>query len=385
MIEMQEGKAHLLVPNPETYRVSKGTYSPSKTPVFFNPLMKENRDFMIAVLVALTEISSHTVYFAESMGGVGVRTVRASLEAKVEEAFYNDSHPLAVKIATKNIERNGISARTKISLSDANVFQALHSKGPNRVTYLDLDPFGSSAPYMFTAIGAVQHGGILGITSTDSAVLNGLHPRKALARYGAWVERTHMMKELGVRLLLGSLARLASSQDVGILPLVSYSEKYYVRVYVKILRSKSEARLAVSKLGFVFYDKELLSWTLGRFGEATKGCANKPIGPIWTSSYYDRSFVKKIYDSSKDILSPRLIKLLEIMLEELDSFGYVSLPLVAKKLKSNPVATAVAIEKIRNSGYKASPTIFGSDCIKTDIFEKEEKAYTILRSILGGK
>lgn len=367
MIEILEGKARLLVPNPEAYRVSHRTYSPSKTPVFFNPLMKDNRDLMIAVLTVLSNIPHRTVSFAESMGGIGVRTVRALVETNVKEAFYNDSHPLAVKLATENVERNGVLVRTKISSLDANVFQAIHSKSSNRVTYLDLDPFGSSAPYMFTAIGAVQHDGVLGVTSTDSAVLNGLHPSRSLARYGAWIEKTYMMRELGVRLLLGSLARMASSQDVGIVPLISYCESYYVRVYVKILRNKREAQLSISKLGFVYYDEESLSWTLARFGETARRYTGKPIGPIWTAPYCDKNFVRKIYDSSKGCLSPRVIKLLEVMLEELDSFGYIPLPLIAKKLKTNPVATATAVEKIREAGYEASPTIFGSDCIKTGI------------------
>lgn len=371
MVEIVEGKARLLVPNPETYRVSRGTYSPSKAIVFFNPLMKENRDIMVAVITALSKVSRHVVTFAESMGGVGVRTVRVLLETDVEEALYNDFHLLAVKVATENLERNGVLAKARISSLDANFFHSLHGRGPYRVTYLDLDPFGSPAPYMFTAISAVQHGGILGVTSTDSAVLGGLYPTKSLARYGTWIEKTHMMKEIGIRSLLGSIARFASSQDVSIVPLLSYCDKYYVRLYVKILRSRSKAQISASKLGFVRYNEESLSWALEPTGGPLKRNAEKLIGPVWTAAYCDKEFVKTVYNLSKDWLSQRSTRLLENMLEELDSFGYVSLPAVTKKLKTSSVSRSFVMEKIRASGYKASPSIFGGDCIKTDIPPEE--------------
>lgn len=48
---------------------------------------------------------------------------------------------------------------------------------------IDVDPYGSASPFLDAAVQAVSSGGLLAITSTDMAVLCGVHPGTCFAKY----------------------------------------------------------------------------------------------------------------------------------------------------------------------------------------------------------
>ena len=49
---IKEGKVQVLVPKLAAYSVSASDYSPSKAPVFYNPVMEFNRDLTILAFKA---------------------------------------------------------------------------------------------------------------------------------------------------------------------------------------------------------------------------------------------------------------------------------------------------------------------------------------------
>jgi hypothetical protein len=48
-----------------------------------------------------------------------------------------------------------------------------HREEPDRVDVIDLDPYGTAAPFIDSAVQAVSDGGLLCVTCTDLAVLAG--------------------------------------------------------------------------------------------------------------------------------------------------------------------------------------------------------------------
>ncbi|CAE7311599.1 Trmt1 [Symbiodinium natans] len=58
--------------------------------------------------------------------------------------------------------------------------------GQEAYDVIDLDPYGTVAPFIDSAIQAVADGGLLCITSTDMPVLGGNHPETCFARITYW-------------------------------------------------------------------------------------------------------------------------------------------------------------------------------------------------------
>ena len=142
--EVEEGLASVLVPKLETYRLGPREYIPSRAPVFYNPLMKGNRDLAIAFLRKLRSDSGKGILFGEPLTGTGVRGIRAVLEAGVEHAWINDLSKAAARVAEGNVRRNGVEERVTVEQLDANIFNLIHGSG---FDYIDLDPSGSPSPF----------------------------------------------------------------------------------------------------------------------------------------------------------------------------------------------------------------------------------------------
>jgi len=366
-----EGKAKLITHKLEKYRVG-GSYIPSLTPVFYNPLMKTNRDIMIVFLRTI-KTTKNEFYFGESMGGIGVRSIRAKLEVDKELVCkINDKSKEAVELIKKNLELNGISEGVEVHCKDARVFNILHSEPGSRFDYLDLDPFGSPAMYIESAILSIKHEGHLGITATDTATLFGNNVDKAFVRYGVKLRKTQFLKELGVRALIASIAITASKQDIGIKPDFSYCERHYIRVYLSVLRGKKHAKESIKKLGFIVYDEENHSWkVLSSLDQLIKEKENKKrcsiIGPIWISSFIDNEIVermnKKINDTSKEAK-----KIVERLREERSEIvGFYNTDIISKYLKVRPRKVSELISKINEVGYQANRTIFDPKGVKTNM------------------
>jgi len=118
---INEGKAKLNVELADT--VSK------QMEVFYNPVMKFNRD--ISVLL-LNSVKDKDMNIADMLAGSGIRSIRFLLElnkGKIKEIFVNDYNKDAIKNIKNNLKLNKInSKKIKISNEDANLF-LLNSKG----------------------------------------------------------------------------------------------------------------------------------------------------------------------------------------------------------------------------------------------------------------
>ena len=105
--------------------------------------------------------------------------------------------------------------------------------------WIDIDPFGTPAPYLNSIIENVNDNGILGIAATDTAVLCGAKPSVCFKRYGAYSMKRVAAKEVGVRILLGKIQTLAKKNGRSIEPLLSYSEGHHLRVFLRVVNERN--------------------------------------------------------------------------------------------------------------------------------------------------
>ena len=129
--------------------------------------------------------------------------------------------------------------------NNSNQQQQLHHPKP-QYDVIDLDPYGSAAPFMDAAMQSVVSGGLLAVTCTDMAALGGSHPETCYGRYGAFpIQRSGYLQELALRILLYHMSVVAARYGRCIRPVLSVGMAFYCRVFVEVYDDKA----GVSALG----------------------------------------------------------------------------------------------------------------------------------------
>ncbi|KAJ8106903.1 hypothetical protein ONZ43_g6904 [Nemania bipapillata] len=177
----------------------------------------------------------------DALSATGLRALRYAQELPfVTSVTANDLTPSAVESIHRNVEHNGLESKIIVTLGDARAHmysllteevacgheRATHggknrSKG-KRYNVIDLDPYGSAAPFLDAAVNAVRDdGGLLCVTCTDSSVWasNG-YPEKAYSLYGGVPVKGFYSHEVGLRLILHAVATSAARYGLAIEPLL---------------------------------------------------------------------------------------------------------------------------------------------------------------------
>lgn len=366
-----EGKVEIIVPRLDYYRVSPNEYVPSKAPVFYNPLMKENRDFTVAIANIIRRETGRSLCFGDSMAGVGVRSIRVLTEAEWDEACVNDESQKAFSTIVMNIKLNGLEGRAYPSKTDANVFHVTHSPRGSRFDMLDVDPFGSPVRFLDTCFRAVKHGGMLSVTATDTANLFGIHRRAAGILYGVNIFKTGFMRELGVRVLLKTVAEAAARNERGIEPIVSIASRHYVKVFVRVLKSRKHAFRNISQIGFLKVRRvEKIYEPLGVV-DAGEGCEEDCtlLGPLYTGEAYSREWLGKILlqKSEETWLDENVFRIVESLLSDDQKIvGGIDLIGLASSFHQSPPRRSMVIERLLEEGFSACRSGLDNNCIRTD-------------------
>ncbi len=339
VVEVQEGRAKLLVPDLSRYN------HPAHAPVFFNPAMELNRDITVSVMKALKPRD-----MLDALAGTGAKGIRVMLEAGVEVAF-NDRNPLAVKFIKENLSRNGLKAR--VYQKDANILmreESFHS--------IDIDPFGSPAPFVDSAANCLKNHGILGITATDTSALTGTYPRAGLRRYGVLVGRTSFMHELAIRALIGFVVREFAKYDIALRPIFSHSTLHYYRVFFKARYGKIRATKAMKELKWLVYDRKTEDRWYSDLQE--KGFEN--YGPVWSKGLWDEDLLGKM-----EGVSGEAEKLISLAREESRfELPYIDYHILAGKYGLSLLKMDRLIEVLSEHGISASRSHFCGHCFKSD-------------------
>jgi tRNA (guanine26-N2/guanine27-N2)-dimethyltransferase len=308
-----------------------------KLPVFYNPIMKFNRDCSVALLNALNRKELH---IADLLAGSGIRSIRFAQELNsgiVKTLCVNDYSKDAVESIKSNLKRNKVEMK-KITVTneEANDF-LLQSSG---FDYIDIDPFGTPNPFLDSAVKRIARDGILAITATDTSSLAGTYPKACKRKYWATPLRNYMKHEIGLRILIRKVQLIGMQYEKALVPVFSYSRDHYYRVFFQCLKKKKEC------------DKIVKQHSM--FENA---------GPLWIGQLHDKKLVKKMLKLVKDEDN---LKFVQTMYEEAHIVGFVDLHQLSKETKKHPKKTHDVIRLLKLKTYEATPTHFCPHGIKTN-------------------
>jgi tRNA (guanine26-N2/guanine27-N2)-dimethyltransferase len=351
-----EGNTNILVyKNKES---KKGPGSKDKVP-FYNPSMELNRDLSIIVAQWLINNSKKQVKFLDGLSASGIRGIRFANELDGDfEVTVNDWNSDAYILIEKNLEK--LKLKNIISLN-CNLNSLLSE---SKFDYIDIDPFGSPVYFIDSAMRSISNYGILVCTATDTATLCGSYPKVCLRRYGAVPFHSIVMKEIGLRILIGFICRAAGIYNKGIKPLICYSTDHYFRAYIQIVNGTSRANISMKNYSVIKSNDQIGI-------EKTK----KDIGPIWTGKLQDKMFVKEL----RTLLFEKKLntkneswKLLDLLEDEADlPIYFYTTDGLASNLKKSPPKMRNVFEKLKNNNYEVCKTHFSQTGFKTNAPLKE--------------
>lgn len=200
----------------------------------------------------------------EALSATGLRAIRYALEIpNLKTVVANDFSPAAVDAIRRNVKYNsGAETIVEPSHGDANL--VMYSRKANPFHCIDLDPYGTAAPFVDAAVQAIADDGLLLVTCTDLGVLAGQgYPEKCFSNYGGMTSKTEFCHESALRLVLNLVATTAARYGKAIEPLLSLSIDFYVRLFIKVKHSpiqvKSLARYPhVFFVFFIFFSVQIV-------------------------------------------------------------------------------------------------------------------------------
>lgn len=397
---VQEGKATILTPKQDE--------------VFYNPIQQFNRDLSIMAIKAYDEIRHEKIQaikkksknkrtklnglkILESLAASGLRSCRYGLEIpEAGKIVANDMLAEAVKSINKNVEYNKLTDKVVANQGDAIKFMGSTDE---KFHIVDLDPYGTAAPFIDSAIQCLEDDGMLLVTCTDAGVLAGSgYPEKCFALYGgnnfgnAYVngESNH---EVGIRLILNLIASTAAKYKKTIEPMLSLSIDYYFRVLVKVKTSPinvknhaSETMLTygcngcghkiVQPLGMKNNTKFQYPKLQGPISSNCQYCgiSYNVAGPMYAGNLHNREFIDKVLkineSSDKEIYATheRIKGMLTLASNELDDAPFFfNLNQLCSIFKSPPISIEQYTKAVGNLGYKVSLTHAKKNCVKTNL------------------
>lgn len=276
-----------------------------------------------------------TFTLLDALSATGLRALRYAKEIPfATQVVANDLSSDAIKSMEINIQHNDVGEVVKPNTGDACAYMygILGPQKPNKdgqyfgkFDVVDLDPYGTAAPFLDAAIQAVTDGGMLCVTCTDAGVFAATgYPEKAFALYGGIPIKGLHSHEGGLRLILNALAMAGAKHGIAIEPLLSLSIDFYARVFVRVYRSPSEVKFTAAKSMVVYNcDSGCGAWTIqhlahtrqrqGKDGTpyylhrlsqaptATPNCEHCGFrthlaGPMWAGPLHNPHFVQKVLD-----------------------------------------------------------------------------------------
>ena len=234
---------------------------PSLNDVFYNPVQEFNRDLTTAVIQSFIDQRAEEeagegeggVTILEALAASGLRSIRFSKELTgVKSIIANDWSRQAVESIQRNVRHNQVEDLVTGHNGDAALLMYQHKQKKDRFDVIDLDPYGSPTPFLDSAVQAVSEGGLLCVTATDMAVLCGNSPETCYTKYGAISIKSRSCHEIAVRILLQCLESHANRYGRYIVPLLSLSIDFYVRVFVRVFSSQVVCKKSTSKLGHIY-------------------------------------------------------------------------------------------------------------------------------------
>ncbi|ROT40579.1 TRM-domain-containing protein [Sodiomyces alkalinus F11] len=197
----------------------------------------------------------------DALSATGLRALRYSHELPfVTSVTANDLTKSATESIQLNAKHNKLGDKIQVSHDDAiaHMYRRIaddlsqrDARGrpgkKNKYDVIDLDPYGTAAPFLDAAVQAVRNdGGLLCITCTDGSHWAGhSYVEKSFSLYGASPIKGMHSHEVGLRIILHTVANIAARYGLAVEPLLSLSIDFYCRIFVRVRHNPQ----AVSFLG----------------------------------------------------------------------------------------------------------------------------------------
>ncbi len=316
-----------------TIRVPTAEKVSSAMEVFYNPVMRLNRDLTLLVLTARWQqglAPKKGWSIASPMAGTGVRECRFLAElpsGALERLAINDLSPAAVKLIRENLSRIPHRVPVSVSCTEATAF-LLEAGG---YSYIDIDPFGTPNPFLDAACKRLHRHGILGVTATDTSALAGTYPLACQRKYWARPLRNHLMHEVGLRILIRKVQLIGAQYDKALLPIYSYAKDHYMRIFFSCVPGKRAVDELLAQHLFLHYDPRTL-----RVRASPQNRGAVVAGPLWTGPLWDTELAAAVAALNTD---ERNQKFLDIVAAEAHApvLGFYPFNLVRQVLRKAPL------------------------------------------------
>ncbi|XP_065220362.1 tRNA (guanine(26)-N(2))-dimethyltransferase isoform X1 [Planococcus citri] len=413
-------------PNNESITEGKASVFKGKS-IFYNPVQEFNRDMSVAALTVFAEEFKNTpqkktvkrpftdnaeknnsptqndpnqatdetgITVLEALSASGLRSLRYALEVpNVKKILANDFSRAAVEAMNKNIKENHVDDIVEAQNHDA-VWLMQKLNFENRSIHaIDLDPYGCPTKFLDSAINCIADSGMLMVTCTDMAVLASANPETCYVKYGALSLRCSACHEMALRIALQSISSICGRYGKYIVPMLSFSADFYIRVFVKVFTSQKMCKRTSSKMSWVYRCNgcEMITLQpLGTVKQSEKGnmkylppfgpivssscehCKYKHRigGPIWNDKLHDEEFVEKMLTiAQKGELGThkRMIGMLTVIKEELNDVPlFYTIDVLSSKIHCPNIPLAKFRSALLNAGYRVSSSHCKVNSIKTD-------------------
>ncbi|KAF9013853.1 tRNA methyltransferase [Cyathus striatus] len=364
----------------------------------------------------------YKVVILEALSATGLRAIRYAKEIPlVKHVIANDLSTAAVETMKRNVEinnlgessitdelnrpQNFIPAKVWVNQGDACTLMYTHREEKKRVDVVDLDPYGTAAPFIDAAVQSVNDGGLLCVTCTDLAVLATTNnPEKCFSNYGGIPLKAEYCHEAALRLVLHAISTSASRYGRYIEPILSLSIDFYVRVFVKVNSAPIEVKKALAKTSTYYVCtscqssfQQPLGKMIERVHEAS-GSTNlifktqagpsvpqvcteceSPLhlaGPMWSGPLHKSEFVGKVLEHLDGHLEQygtgaRMKGMLTVAKEELDVPFYFTPAKVAGIFHCQTPSLDDVASALLNAGHKISRSHACPGSLKTTAGHRE--------------
>jgi tRNA (guanine26-N2/guanine27-N2)-dimethyltransferase len=406
----------------------------TKEKVFYNKVQVFNRDISIQVIKLFAEIftaekrakydkkyaryeenSSSTtsrppqlpktgITILDALAASGLRSLRYVKEIPlVDHVTINDISEEANKLCLQNCLTNQIDMeKVEIHLQDATALMYQHRDSSLQYDVIDLDPYGSAANFLDAAVQSVADGGLLCVTCTDMTVLSGNYPETCFGKYQSMPVRGRYVHEMALRILLHSIDQTANKYKRYIVPWISLSVDFYVRVFVRVFESQQEVKNSCLKRCMLHQSLKTPFYFIQPVAQCNgKGNFNAPRfsfpyereeekvyggfrmgGPFWSDPLHSQEIVDELlkrshqYDSfateEEKKLYPvatikRILGILTTISEEIkDVPFFYTLPELASAVQSSVPTYQQFKAALNNLGYSVSQFHHEPGAVKTD-------------------
>ncbi|XP_007469141.1 PREDICTED: tRNA (guanine(26)-N(2))-dimethyltransferase isoform X3 [Lipotes vexillifer] len=316
---------------------------------------------------AVRDICEEGLRVLEGLAASGLRSIRFALEVPgLQSVVANDASAQAVDLMHRNVQLNDVAHLVQPSQADARMLMYQHQKVSERFDVIDLDPYGSPAPFLDAAVQAVSEGGLLCVTCTDMAVLAGNSGETCYSKYGAMALKSRACHEMALRIVLHSLDLHANCYQRFVVPLLSISADFYVRVFVRVFTGQAKVK-ASARVKFSAACGPPVAPECEHCGQR-----HQLGGPMWAEPLHDLDFVGRVLEAvsanpGRFHTAERIRGVLSVVAEELlDVPLYYTLDQLSSTIHCSTPGLLQLRSALLHAGFRVSLSHACKNAVKTD-------------------